>query len=60
MGILIQCKPANGACWFKPTSAYLLIIMSRDADPDVLVAARLGSPLMLGIGEDEWFSNLMI
>jgi glucosamine 6-phosphate synthetase-like amidotransferase/phosphosugar isomerase protein len=34
--------------------------MSRDADPDVLVAARLGSPLMLGIGEDEWFSNLRV
>jgi glucosamine--fructose-6-phosphate aminotransferase (isomerizing) len=34
--------------------AYGICICSRD-DPDVLVAARLGSPLMLGIGEDEWF-----
>ena len=32
--------------------AYGIVVMSRD-DPDVLVAARLGSPLVLGIGEGE-------
>jgi len=34
--------------------AYGICVCSRE-DPDVLVAARLGSPLMLGIGEGEWF-----
>uniref|UniRef100_A0A7S0NDW2 glutamine--fructose-6-phosphate transaminase (isomerizing) n=1 Tax=Hanusia phi TaxID=3032 RepID=A0A7S0NDW2_9CRYP len=34
--------------------AYGICICSRD-DPDILVAARLGSPLILGIGEQEWF-----
>ena len=32
--------------------AYGIVVMSRD-DPDILVAARLGSPLVLGIGEGE-------
>ncbi|EKX34202.1 hypothetical protein GUITHDRAFT_90545 [Guillardia theta CCMP2712] len=34
--------------------AYGICICSRD-DPDILIAARLGSPLILGIGEQEWF-----
>ena len=34
--------------------AYGICVASRE-DPDLLVAARLGSPLMLGIGEGEWF-----
>jgi glucosamine--fructose-6-phosphate aminotransferase (isomerizing) len=34
--------------------AYGICVCSRE-DPDILVAARQGSPLMLGIGEGEWF-----
>jgi glucosamine--fructose-6-phosphate aminotransferase (isomerizing) len=38
----------------RVVGAYGICICSRD-DPDLLVAARLGSPLMLGISDDEWF-----
>lgn len=34
--------------------AYAIVVMDRD-DPDVLVAARKSSPLVIGIGEDEFF-----
>jgi glucosamine--fructose-6-phosphate aminotransferase (isomerizing) len=34
--------------------AYGLAIISED-EPGVLVAARNGSPLLVGVGEDEWF-----
>jgi glutamine---fructose-6-phosphate transaminase (isomerizing) len=34
--------------------AYGLAIISED-EPGVLVAARKGSPLLVGVGEDEWF-----
>ena len=34
--------------------AYGLAFISAD-EPDVLVAARKGSPLLVGVGEDEWF-----
>lgn len=34
--------------------AYALVFVSAD-EPDVLVAARKGSPLILGVGRDEWF-----
>ncbi|HEU5148711.1 MAG TPA: glutamine--fructose-6-phosphate transaminase (isomerizing) [Chryseosolibacter sp.] len=34
--------------------AYAIVIMSADA-PDKLVAARKGSPLVIGIGKDEFF-----
>ena len=34
--------------------AYGIAVVSAD-DPDVLVAARNGSPLLVGVGEDEWF-----
>ena len=34
--------------------AYGICICSRE-NPDLLIAARMGSPLMLGVGEDEWF-----
>ena len=38
----------------KVIGAYAIVIMSVDA-PDKLVAARKGSPLVIGIGEDEFF-----
>ncbi|HET8649775.1 MAG TPA: glutamine--fructose-6-phosphate transaminase (isomerizing) [Gemmatimonadales bacterium] len=34
--------------------AYGLAIIAED-EPDVLVAARKGSPLLVGVGENEWF-----
>ncbi len=34
--------------------AYAIVIMSKD-DPDQLIAARKGSPLVLGVGEKEYF-----
>ena len=34
--------------------AYAIVIMSKD-DPDELIAARKGSPLVLGVGEKEYF-----
>ncbi len=34
--------------------AYAIVIMSKD-DPTLLIAARKGSPLVIGIGENEFF-----
>ena len=34
--------------------AYALVIMDRN-QPDKLIAARKGSPLLIGVGEDEYF-----
>lgn len=34
--------------------AYAIVVISKD-DPDMLVAARKGSPLVVGIGEGEFF-----
>ena len=36
------------------TGAYAIVVLSQD-DPDMLVGARKGSPLVVGIGEDEFF-----
>jgi glutamine---fructose-6-phosphate transaminase (isomerizing) len=38
----------------KVVGAYAIVIMSLE-DPDLLVAARKGSPLVVGIGKDEFF-----
>jgi glutamine---fructose-6-phosphate transaminase (isomerizing) len=34
--------------------AYAIVILSKD-DPDMILAARKGSPMVLGIGKDEFF-----
>ena len=34
--------------------AYAIVVISKD-DPDTLIAARKGSPLVIGIGEDDFF-----
>jgi glutamine---fructose-6-phosphate transaminase (isomerizing) len=34
--------------------AYAIVVMSKD-DPTLLVAARKGSPLVIGVGDDEFF-----
>ena len=36
------------------TGAYALVIISQD-EPDLLIAARKGSPMVVGIGEGEFF-----
>ncbi len=38
----------------KVSGAYALVVVSKD-DPDKLIAARKGSPLVIGIGEGEYF-----
>lgn len=38
----------------KVVGAYAIVIMSKD-DPNLLIAARKGSPLVIGIGKDEFF-----
>ncbi len=34
--------------------AYAIVIMSKD-EPDLLIAARKGSPMVIGVGKDEYF-----
>jgi glutamine---fructose-6-phosphate transaminase (isomerizing) len=36
------------------TGAYAIVIISQD-EPDLLIAARKGSPMVVGIGDDEYF-----
>ncbi|RYY37362.1 MAG: glutamine--fructose-6-phosphate transaminase (isomerizing) [Sphingobacteriaceae bacterium] len=38
----------------KVVGAYAIVIMSAD-EPDLLIAARKGSPLVIGVGEGEYF-----
>ncbi len=38
----------------KVIGAYAIVIMSKN-DPNMLIAARKGSPLVIGIGKDEFF-----
>lgn len=38
----------------KVVGAYAIVVMDRE-DPDKLVGARKGSPLLVGIGDDEFF-----
>lgn len=38
----------------RVVGAYAIVVMSAD-EPDLLVAARKGSPLVIGIGDDEFF-----
>ncbi len=36
------------------TGAYAIVILSQD-DPNTLIVARKGSPMVIGVGEDEFF-----
>ncbi|RVU01487.1 glutamine--fructose-6-phosphate transaminase (isomerizing) [Mucilaginibacter limnophilus] len=38
----------------KVVGAYAIVIMSAD-EPDMIIAARKGSPLVIGVGEGEYF-----
>jgi glucosamine--fructose-6-phosphate aminotransferase (isomerizing) len=47
-------EEAVAAALREVDGAYGIAVVSAD-EPDVLVAARKGSPLLVGVGEDEWF-----
>ncbi|MBN7814695.1 glutamine--fructose-6-phosphate transaminase (isomerizing) [Algoriphagus pacificus] len=38
----------------KVVGAYAIVLINKD-EPDTLIAARKGSPLVIGVGEDEYF-----
>ncbi len=38
----------------KVIGAYAIVVMSQD-EPDLLIAARKGSPMVIGVGENEYF-----
>ncbi|MGY6741849.1 MAG: glutamine--fructose-6-phosphate transaminase (isomerizing) [Cecembia sp.] len=38
----------------KVVGAYAIVIMNKE-EPDTLIAARKGSPLVIGVGEEEYF-----
>ncbi|MFC5626666.1 glutamine--fructose-6-phosphate transaminase (isomerizing) [Algoriphagus winogradskyi] len=38
----------------KVVGAYAIVLINQD-EPDTLIAARKGSPLVIGVGEDEYF-----
>src|SRR5690606_16528704 len=38
----------------KIVGAYAIVVLSKD-DPDTLIAARKGSPLVVGLGKNEFF-----
>lgn len=38
----------------KVVGAYAIVIINKE-EPDTLIAARKGSPLVIGVGEDEYF-----
>lgn len=38
----------------KVVGAYAIVVMSKE-DPSLLIAARKGSPLVIGVGKDEFF-----
>ena len=49
-----QSRGGGGAALREVEGAYGLAFISAD-EPGVLVAARKGSPLLVGVGENEWF-----
>src|SRR2546422_7019294 len=54
-GVQTCALPISVAAALKDVDgAYGLAFISSE-EPDVLVAARKGSPLLVGVGEDEWF-----
>lgn len=50
----IDLKEAVRIALNKVIGAYAIVIMSED-DPNVLIAARKGSPMVIGVGEGEYF-----
>ncbi|MBE9586561.1 glutamine--fructose-6-phosphate transaminase (isomerizing) [Mucilaginibacter sp. JRF] len=50
----IDLKDAVRIALTKVIGAYAIVIMSED-DPNLLIAARKGSPMVIGVGEGEYF-----
>lgn len=50
----VQLPEAVQIALSQVVGAYALVIIDK-SDPDTLIAARKGSPLVIGIGEDEFF-----
>lgn len=50
----LDLKEAVRIALHEVIGAYAIVIMSAD-DPDLLIAARKGSPLVLGVGKKEYF-----
>jgi glutamine---fructose-6-phosphate transaminase (isomerizing) len=50
----LELKEAVRAALNEVVGAYAIVIMNED-DPDKLIAARKGSPLVIGVGEKEYF-----
>lgn len=50
----LSLKDAVLAALNQVRGAYGLAVVSAD-DPNTLIVARLGSPLVIGVGQDEWF-----
>ncbi|GAA4930482.1 glutamine--fructose-6-phosphate transaminase (isomerizing) [Mucilaginibacter defluvii] len=50
----IDLKEAVRIALNKVIGAYAIVIMSED-DPNLLIAARKGSPMVIGVGEGEYF-----
>jgi len=50
----LSLEAATRQALTQVVGAYGLVIVSKE-NPDLLISARMGSPLILGIGEEEWF-----
>ena len=50
----ISLEEAVRLALHKVVGAYAIVIMNIE-EPDTLIAARKGSPLVIGVGEDEYF-----
>lgn len=50
----VELEEAVRLALAEVVGAYAIVIMSKE-NPDTLIAARKGSPIVLGIGKDEYF-----
>lgn len=50
----LELQEAVRVALTQVVGAYAIVIMSKD-EPDLLIAARKGSPMVIGVGEGEYF-----
>lgn len=50
----VQLEEAVRLALGEVIGAYAIVVLSKE-DPDLLIAARKGSPIVVGIGKDEYF-----
>ena len=50
----LELREAVRVALNEVVGAYAIVIMSKD-EPDQLIAARKGSPMVIGVGKDEYF-----